>query len=306
MQSRRLQREEGSLSAPFWRTSFFNLALGAIWILDGLLQLQPYMFSRSFEIQVVRSAAMSLPTPINAWFLTVISAHMVPYAKLLNVVFCSIELVTGVLLLLRKKFLVIAGNVLSAVWGFLIWVFGEGFGGTLTLSVVHLNLSYPETLFTGFPGAALLYALISVFILVSFKKRFLKEASRLTAILIFGVGALIQLLPQFFDPRVQFSMFVSSVLMGSAPHSLVPYIVKLASWASFHPVVANMAEIMASLSIAFTLILNKKAVIPLSAVYLAFVWVFGMGFMGLFNGVATDPGTPPLLFVLVLCATLAR
>ncbi|PSN86024.1 hypothetical protein B9Q03_11930, partial [Candidatus Marsarchaeota G2 archaeon OSP_D] len=64
------------------------------------------------------SAAMSLPTPINAWFLTVISAHYGALRQAFERGFCSIELVTGVLLLLRKKFLVIAGNVLSAIWGF--------------------------------------------------------------------------------------------------------------------------------------------------------------------------------------------
>jgi hypothetical protein len=158
-------------------------------------------------------------------------------------------------------------------------------------------------------AAALLYFLISIFILLSLRRGgMLSEASRITGVAVFGVGGLLQLLPEFWDPYVQFAMFTSSVLMGSAPRLLTLPIMEMAYRIAMNSILFNTVEIITSVTIAVSLALRlpAKIIVPLSAVWLGFVWVFGMGLMGLLNGTATDPGTPPLLFLLVVSATSGR
>jgi hypothetical protein len=286
-----------------------GLMLGGLWLLDGLLQLQPYMFTHAFEVSVIQSSIDGLPEPLSSHLHTIVSAYLVPFSKSLNLVFAALELAVGVLMVTPKRLALIGGCVLSAAWSLLIWVIGEGMGGVTTFTVVRLNLRYPESLIMGFPGAALLYFLISIFILLSLKRGWiLGEALRITGVAVFGVGGLLQLLPEFWDPRVQFAMFSSSVLMGSAPRLLTPAIMEMAYYIAMNTIIANMLEIIVSVALAvcFALRLPARVVVPLAAGWLGFVWVFGMGFMGLLNGTATDPGTPPLLFLLVVCTTSGR
>lgn len=264
------------------------------------------MFTHAFEVGVIQSSVEGLPGPFSAYLLTIVSAYLVPFSKSLNLIFAVLELGVGVLMIIQKRLALIAGCVLSAAWSLLIWVVGEGMGGLATLTVVRLNLRYPESIIVGFPGAALLYFLISAFILLSLRRGgMLSEASRITGVAVFGVGGLLQLLPEFWDPRVQFEMFTSSVLMDSAPRLLIPFIMEMAYQIAMNTILANTIEITASVAVAVCLVLRlpAKIIIPLAAGWLGFVWVFGMGLMGLLNGSATDPGTPPLLFLLVVCAT---
>ena len=41
-----------------------EIVLGALWLVDGLLQLQPFMFSRAFYTGVLGMANMGLPGPV--------------------------------------------------------------------------------------------------------------------------------------------------------------------------------------------------------------------------------------------------
>ncbi len=282
-----------------------SLALGGLWLLDGLLQLQPYMFTPAFEVSVVQGAIAGLPKPLYSYLLTIVSAYLVPFSKSINLLFAATELAAGILMLTSRRLALILGCLLSAAWSLSVWVIGEGMGGVTNLTVVLHNLRYPESLVVGFPGAALLYFLLSIFILLSLKKGWsLSEASRITCIALFGVGGLLQLLPEFWDPRVQFAIFSSSVLMGNAPQQLAPSILMMAHYIALNSIIANALEITASVLIAVCLALRVQAkiVLPIAALWLGFVWVFGMGLMGLLNGTATDPGTPPLLLLLVACA----
>jgi len=127
-----------------------RVALALLWFLDGALQLQPAMFTRSFADQVVAPAATGQPSWV-AW-LVLHSAHLVashPFASDLG--FALVQLLLGLLLLVPRT--ARAALVASVVWATGVWVVGEGLGGIAggTASIL-----------TGAPGAALLYGVLAL------------------------------------------------------------------------------------------------------------------------------------------------
>jgi hypothetical protein len=127
-----------------------QIGLGIVWVLDGLLQMQPYMFTTNFARQIVAPTAQGQPTwvgePIN-FFVNIIAAH--PAA--LNAVFAVIQLALGVGFLFPR--LVRPAIVGSVAWSAALWWFSEGFGGIL---------GGRTSMVTGAPGAVLLYAVLAL------------------------------------------------------------------------------------------------------------------------------------------------
>lgn len=126
-------------------------ALGALWVVDGLLQLQPYMFGRGFADDILAPTAGEQPgwvaAPIN---LSVSLLRAQPI--LANATFAAIQLLIGIALLLPNPRLARPALVASITWALGVWWLGEGLGG---LAGGHTSLV------AGFPGAAALYALLS-------------------------------------------------------------------------------------------------------------------------------------------------
>src|ERR1700733_1696647 len=126
-----------------------QLALGALWVLDGMLQFQPSMFSRDFPKMLAGSAQGNpavVARPIT-WSAGIIGHHEVA----LNAIFAVIQLLLGLGIAWRPAIKVaLAGSV---AWWLAVWWLGEGFGGVLsgTANPVH-----------GAPGAVLLYGLLAV------------------------------------------------------------------------------------------------------------------------------------------------
>ncbi len=126
-----------------------QVSLAALWLLDGALQCQTFMFTRGFARTILAPAEHGQPTviarPIHA-VVALASAH----PALANGGFATIQIVLGVWLITRRFTRVALAA--SIVWAILVWIVGEGLGGLATGS----------TLLTGAPGAALLYALIAL------------------------------------------------------------------------------------------------------------------------------------------------
>jgi hypothetical protein len=126
-----------------------QVALAALWLLDGALQCQPFMFSRAFARTVLLPAGHGQPAIVSEPVriaVELVSAH----PALLNGGFAAIQILLGLALLTRRLARVaLAGSI---VWALSVWTVGEGLGGLAT----------GGTLFTGAPGAALLYAVIAI------------------------------------------------------------------------------------------------------------------------------------------------
>ncbi len=133
------------------RTSLRRI-LGALWLIDGLFQLQPQMFTLKLVNSVMMPTMMGQPGPIADslfWIITLTAQHVL----LINSLIAVVQIAIGVLLLWGRwaKGVVIA----SIVWSLLVWYVGEGFGMLLTGQA---------SILTGAPGAVLLYPLLGLLI----------------------------------------------------------------------------------------------------------------------------------------------
>jgi hypothetical protein len=127
-----------------------QVALGMLWLIDGVLQAQPFMFGPGFATQVIAPTGQGQPGFVAApvhWAATLIAAHPVAW----NVAFASIQILLGVGLLIDRT----ARPALAAsiAWGLGVWYFGEGLSGLA---------SGQASLLTGAPGSALLLAVLAV------------------------------------------------------------------------------------------------------------------------------------------------
>ena len=126
-----------------------QLALGALWLLDGMLQFQPAMFGRGFP-QMLAGSARGNPAVVArpiTWSAGIIGHHVVA----LNALFAAIQLLLGLGIAWRPAVkLALTGSV---VWSLAVWWLGEGLGGVLAGTASPVS---------GAPGAVLLYALLAI------------------------------------------------------------------------------------------------------------------------------------------------
>ncbi|HMD22627.1 MAG TPA: hypothetical protein VKH61_00915, partial [Streptosporangiaceae bacterium] len=104
-----------------------QLALGALWLLDGMLQFQPSMFGHGFP-QMLSGSAQGNPAVVArpiTWSAGIIGHHVVA----LNAVFAVSQLLLGLGIAWRPAVkLALAGSV---AWSLAVWWLGEGLGGVL-------------------------------------------------------------------------------------------------------------------------------------------------------------------------------
>src|ERR1700733_4078256 len=71
-----------------------EMALGAIWLLDGALQFQPYMFTKAFLPSMLGMANMGLPGPVSA-LLYQVSGLVGTHPVFWNAAFASLQVLIG-------------------------------------------------------------------------------------------------------------------------------------------------------------------------------------------------------------------
>lgn len=134
------------------RLSRLQATLGLLWLLGGLLQLQPANLGASFSRSIVDNA-MGQPGWVQTmvtWTGAIFAEH--PLAADLGV--ATVQLVLGLAILHPGTRRV--GLLLSVPWALGVWALGEAFG----------NLASGFAMLpSGGPGAALLYALAAIVLL---------------------------------------------------------------------------------------------------------------------------------------------
>ncbi|HEY2438460.1 MAG TPA: hypothetical protein VGH93_14860, partial [Solirubrobacteraceae bacterium] len=131
-----------------------QVALGCLWLLDGLLQFQSYMYGHGFVSQVLEANATGQPSLIGGPIVTL--AHL--YASdqpVWNTLAAVTQCAIGLGLVAGGR-AVRPALLASFAWGFSIWWFGEGFG--------LLFSGAPVSPLMGAPGAVLLYVLVGVLV----------------------------------------------------------------------------------------------------------------------------------------------
>ncbi len=269
-----------------------QVVLGLIWLADGALQLQPFMFSHGFVTGMLLPAAQGNPAPV-AGSITAMAHFLEPHIALWNALFALTQVAIGLGLLVRRT--VRPALVVSFAWSFAVWWFAEGLGGLLTGAASPLD---------GAPGAVLLYVLVG---LLAWPRRdegagtgatrggLLGEVgARVTwAVLWVGSAALL-LRPGNSGPSLRNTLMAastgqpgwySSVLTGTAR--------VLGSHGSL--LTLGIAAEMALVGIGVALDWQTPRLLGVATVLAALIWVFPEGLGGVLTGQGTDPNTGPLL-----------
>jgi hypothetical protein len=262
--------------------------LGIFWLMDGLLQLQPKMFGMDFVNNVLVPNLSGQP----AFLHSLIASGIRFFSSdtvLANSIVAVLQITIGVLLLApnrSKKFR--AGLYLSIIWGLVVWIFGEGLGEIFTGSA---------SLYSGLPGAALIYVLISMLLLMPDKLN--KNILATTAAIILLAGAILQMQPMFWGMQMTFLMSAAD------PVRVINFVPTIFSGLlSAHLIFGNWIQIIFPLLLALVLFFKpSKATLWLTIIFLFFVWWLGQDFGGLTTvwlGTATDVNTAPLIMLILL------
>lgn len=266
-----------------------QVSLGVLWVLDGLLQCQPYMFSSGFARQMLVPALQGVPavvaSPLHP-LVTLVLAHPV----LANAFFATVQILLGVALLVRHHTRVVLS--VSIAWALSVWVVGEGLGGLTTGS----------TMLSGAPGAALLYAVIAILAWPS-RQHGDQESPSWWALpawsLLWLSGAGLQLVSGN-NSAMSFTMMLRSAQNGSPrwisdiDHRL--QVLRAPTWIVAVIVAIFVLVALWSLVPGWTrhLALGVGIAISLAS------WLLFQGMGDLTSGRATDPNSGPLIVVLAV------
>jgi hypothetical protein len=270
-----------------------QIALGAAWLADGALQLQPIMFARGFVTQILMPATMGSPAGVTGPALA-FSRLVLHDPAGWDAAFATIQLLLGAGLLWRRS--VRAALAASIGWALAVWWFGEALGGVLSGTASPL---------TGAPGAVLLYALVAV---LAWPGRALRpvaagsplgrHGAALAWLLLWASSAYLLLQPANRTP-----LSLHNTLAGLAtgePGWLAGVDRAVAGTVGSHGPAIAIGLAVACLAIAAGVLwpATTRPALLLSVVLALVIWVFGENFGGLLTGRATDPNTGPLLIQL--------
>jgi hypothetical protein len=275
-----------------------QVALGLLWLIDGVLQFQPYMFGKTFVTGVILPSTLGQPALIGSpitWIANLIEPHVV----LFNAFAATLQVLIGLGLLCRRT--VKPALLASFGWAIMIWVTGEGLGMIFT---GHANPS------SGAPGAALLYVLVGAMCWPHARwadrpgrdrARSLgligeRGARRAWAALWLG-SAVLWLLPAN-DAGGSVQRAIAETPSGAGWLSRVLDNVGGAA-AGAGPTIAVVAAVLsATIGIAVLRGWHAKSFLVLAIVMSLVYWVVGQGLGGIFTGQATDVSTAPLVIVI--------
>jgi hypothetical protein len=262
--------------------------LGLLWLLDGALQFQSFMYSKGF-VQTIFDTASGQP----AWFASTIrwGGHLAEHnLTVFNTAFALIQVLIGIGLLYRRT--VKPALTVSFAWALTVWWVGEGLGMLFT------NTASP---LTGAPGAVLLYAIVGLVVWPSERPGGLlgvKGARLAWAILWLAMGWL---------------WLLAANSGASATHDLISAAPSGASWltsvqhasadaanGSGLLIALVLASVSAAIGVAVAMNWRAKAFLAVAIVLNLAYWILGQGLGGILTGSATDPNTGPLFILFAL------
>jgi len=274
-----------------------QLVLAAIWLVDGALQFQGFMFTSGFS-QMIGGTADGNPAVVAkpiTWNATLVGHHMV----LLNAIFATIQLLLGLGIAFRPA--VRVALAASVLWSLGVWWFGEGLGGVLSGAASPLN---------GAPGAVIIYALLAVLLWPADREvqAPFTAARAVGAHVARALWAVLWLSLAYFalTPASRAPQGVSGMIAGmeSGEPLWLQHLQKGAAS------LVGTQGLAASVALAAALVLiaagvyrpagMAKGTLVLAIVVAAFIWVLGQALGGILAGGGTDVNSGPLLALLAL------
>lgn len=275
-----------------------QLALGALWLLDGMLQFQPSMFGHGFP-QMLSGSAQGNPAVVArpiTWSAGIIGHHVVA----LNAVFAVSQLLLGLGIAWRPAVkLALAGSV---AWSLAVWWLGEGLGGVLAGTASPVD---------GAPGAVLLYGLLAVLLWHADRTPAVRTpAAPFTAARAVGRRAAQASWLVVWLGLATLALLPASRAIGRTIADTTPGEPAWLAWTDAHAASALTRHgLLAAVVLAVVLVIvasgpflprrAARVVIVLAVALAGALWL-AQGLGGIMTGSATDPDTGPLLALLAL------
>jgi hypothetical protein len=281
----------GRLRAYFWSDNVrrTQTLLGLLWLLDGGLQFQGFMYSHGFP-QLIASFAVGQPGWLHdslIWSAKFANGDLGVW----NTLFALTQVLLGFGLLYRP--LVKPALLASFGWVLVVWWFGEAFG------MLFMDMAQP---LTGAPGAVLIYALVGLVAWPNGRRAGLlgiRGAKTMWAALWLVMAWLWLLAPNSSANATHDALTSTDPGMGW----LSSVQTHLASAAKGDGLVIALvlAAVSAAIGIAVAADWRPRAFLALAIGLNLVYWVVPQAFGGIFAGGATDPNAG-LLFVLLAYA----
>ncbi len=283
---------------------------GLLWVVDGLLQLQSSMVL-SVPSDVMRPAATASPSWVQHIVnsgATIWSNHPVEVAA--GVVWIQVGL--GIWLLVsRGGPWSRLGGLATVVWGLVVWVFGEAFGGIFAPGLTWLF---------GAPGAALFYCAAGVVLALPDRAFATPRLGRivlsLTGIFFLAMAAL-QAWPgrgfwqgqrRGVSPTGTLTEMVRQMSHTPQPAILSSLVARFVSFDGAHGWGVNLFIVLALAGIGVGFLSGRPRVVRYTAVVTIGLcladWVL-VEDLGFFGGVGTDPNSMVPLVLVVAAGYLA-
>jgi len=296
-----------SLEQPRNLQRTFQLVLATVWLLDAVLQLQPFMFTRGPNgfSGMLNNLAAGNPGWV-AHSITWNASNVYHNPVLTNSIFALVQFLIAFGIVWKRSLK--PALALSIVWSLSVWWFGEG-----ASNIFHGG----ATPFGGGPGAVLIYGLLAVLLWPSAGSDLPFVAARTV-----GVTAAKVIW------AVVWSLLAVLAVVGSgrspqALHDLVAAYTGQPGWLAHidratasmflhHGTTAAILLAAVCVVVAIGVYLPSpftKATLVLGIVTFVFIWVATENFGGILAGGATDPNSGPLVIILALLywpLTLAR
>jgi hypothetical protein len=270
--------------------------LGLIWVLDGALQFQSFMYGKGF-IGLLQGLTGGQP----GWVASSVNqgaATMQSHQVLFNTGAALIQIAIGFGILYKRT--TKPAILLSFAWVLCVWWFGEAFGMMFMATTPMGGIPMASAL-TGAPGAVLLYALIGTIVWPNERPGGLLgvRGARIAWAALWLVMAWLWLVEaggangihNAINAAPSGMSWLSTVQNGFATitkgNGLVFALV--------------LAALSAAIGIAVAVNWRAKQFLVLAVVLNLIYWVVGQGFGGIFQGGATDPNAG-LLFVVLAYA----
>lgn len=266
-----------------------QIVLGLIWLLDGGLQFQSFMYSHGF-IAMLNEMTAGQPVWLAdsvKWGAKTAAGNLDVY----NTIFALVQCFIGLGLLWRPS--VKPALLASFVWVLIVWWFGESFG------MMFMTMASP---LTGAPGAVLLYALVGLIVCPSDRPGGLvgvRGARTIWASLWLVMAWLWLEAPSSGASAISTS--VKAAPSGMSWLSTLQEWVAKGTHGNGLPIAIVLALLSAAIGIAVAANWRPKTFLTLAIIINLVYWVVGQGFGGIVEGGATDPNAGPL-FVLLACA----
>jgi hypothetical protein len=270
------------------RTRTIQTVLGSIWLLDGVLQFQSFMYSKGF-ITMLTSMEPGQPGWLHdsiGWAARTADGNL----SVFNTLFALTQVLIGLGLLWRPT--VKPALALSFVWALVVWWFGEAFG------MLFMNMSSP---LTGAPGAVALYAIIGMLVWPSARPGGLIGARGARI-----VWAVLWVLMAWLWLEAPSSSANATTNSINAAPSGMSWLSSVQDWvanaAKGNGLVIALVLALASAAIGIAVVTGwrARAFLALAIIINLAYWVLGEGLGGIATGSATDPNAAPLFILLAV------